>query len=146
MAKYSAAVTTPAPATLAPFATIRAGASSRIRLLELGVANNAATASSIAVQRATNTFVPTTSLLGQPNDLGDPASIGAVDTTWSTAPTINTLIKLRQVVLPATIGAGWVWVLPEPIVLGPAGVGALVVWNFGAAAASALSLYCVWEE
>jgi hypothetical protein len=145
MATYSAAVTTPAAATVAPYCTIRAGASSRARILEIGVFTNAATSSSISLQRATNTFVATTSLVGQPYDLGDPTSIAAVDTTWSTAPTITTANKIRQIVLPASIGAGVIWTFDD-LVVGPAGTAGLVLWNFGAGTGSALSVHVTWEE
>ena len=145
MAKYSISATTSAAATVAPFATIRAGSSSRVRLLELGIFNNAATASSVALYRATNTFVPTTSVLGQQYDTNDPASIANLDTAWSTAPTVTAASSLRRVSLPASIGAGVIWQF-DNLVLGPAGTAGLVLWNFGASTASALNIYAVWEE
>jgi hypothetical protein len=146
MAKYQVSVTTPAAAASAAFATIRAGASSRVRLLELGVFTNAATATSVALTRATNTFVPTTSIIGQPYDTGDPTSIANVDTAWSTAPTVTIANSLRRIALPATIGAGVIWTFDPMFAVGPAGVGGLVLWNFGSGAGSALNVYAVWEE
>lgn len=144
MPAYSAGVATPAPLTVAPYATIRAGTATRIRLLEVGVFCNAATLSSIGLYRAANTFVPTTSALGQAYDTSDQAALGNIDTAWSTAPTVAT-VPLRRAVLPAAIGAGIVWQFDD-LVVGPAGTAGLVVWNFGGATASVLQLFAVWRE
>ena len=146
MAKYQVSVTTPAAAASAPFATIRAGASSRVRLLELGIFLNAATATSVALIRATNAFVPTTSIIGQPYDTNDPASIANVDTAWSTAPTVTVANSMRRIALPATIGAGVIWTFDPMLAVGPAGTAGLVLWNFGSSAGSALNVYAAWEE
>ena len=145
MAKYHISATTSAAAASAAFCTIRAGASSRVRIKEIGFSNNAATASSVALLRATNAFVATTSALGQAYDTGDPASIANLDTAWSTAPTVTIANSMRRWALPATIGAGVIWQFDD-LVAGPAGTAGLVLWNFGAATASALNVYVVWEE
>lgn len=145
MALYGAAAATPAPALSAPYAVIRAGAGARIRLKQVGFFLNAATSSTIGLYRASNTPVPTTSALGAPYDTGDSAGTGAVDTVWSTAPTVSGT-PFRRILLPATVAAGVIWQFDD-LVIGPNGTGALVVWNFnGAAGGSVLQMYADWEE
>jgi hypothetical protein len=143
MARYRAAVTTPAAAAGAAFATIHAVSTDRPRIVEIGGSLNAATASSIQLVRAANTPVATTSVLGQADDSADPAATVNIDTAWSTAPTIVT-VPMQRIVLPATAGAGFIWSFPSGICLPISGW--IVIWNFGGSAASALSLYMVWDE
>jgi hypothetical protein len=143
MARFRAAVTTPAAASGATYATIHAVASRRLVISEIGFSNNAATASSIQLIRPSNTPVATTSLLGQADDPAEAAATGNIDTAWSTAPTIGTN-PLQRIVLPATVGAGGIWTFPNGLVIPVSGW--LVVWNHGGAAGSAQSLYAVWDE
>ena len=144
MGIYSVAAASTATTTGAPIATIRAGASSRIRLRELGVFCNAATASAVGLIRASNTATASTSVLGQAYDTGDPASIANLDTAWSAAPTIGTAY-MRRVQLPAAIGAGVIWQFDD-LAVGPAGTASLVLWNFSGSTNSVLQIYAVWEE
>jgi hypothetical protein len=146
MALYSAAVTTPAAAAGATYATIRASSTDRLKIREIGCFLNAATASSIQLVRPSNTPVATTSALGQAQDPADPASTGNVDTAWSTAPTIGSNVPMRRAVLPHVAGNGIIWTFPpgQEIII-PAS-GWLVVWNHGGAAGSAMSLYVIWDE
>jgi hypothetical protein len=144
MARYSAAVTTPAAAAGAAFATIHSVATDRPRILEIGAFCNAATASSLQLIRPNNTPVASTSVLGQAEDPADPAATANVDTAWSTAPTIGSNIPLRRALLPATAGAGVIWVFQNGLFIPVSSW--LVLWNYGAGAGSALSLYVVWDE
>lgn len=143
MARYSVAVTTPAAAAGAAYATIHTVSTDRGYLVELGISLNAATASSIQLIRASNTPVASTSNLGQAEDPGDPAATINVDTAWSTAPTVGTL-PFRRIVLPATAGAGIIWTFPLGLKIPVSSW--LVIWNYGASAGSALSLYTVFDE
>jgi hypothetical protein len=52
---------------------------------------------------------------------------------------------LRRIVLPAAIGAGVIWQF-DRLIAGVLGTTSLVLWNFGGAAASALSLYIVCDD
>lgn len=144
MARFRAAVTTPAAASGATYATIHAVASRRLAIAEIGFSNNAATASSIQLIRPANTPVASTSVLGQADDPAEAAATGNIDTAWSTAPTIGSNVPLQRIVLPATAGAGGIWTFPTGLVIPLSGW--LVVWNFGGAAGSAQSLYVVWDE
>ena len=142
--RYGAAVTTPAAAAGAAFCTIAAPASARVRITEIGLFLNAATATSAQLIRANNTYVATTTVSPVPEDPADPAGTSLIGTAWSTAPTIQT-VPLRRLVAPAAISAGVIWQF-ENLVVGPIGAGtALVLWNFGGATASALSVYVVTD-
>lgn len=141
--RYEVSVQTPAAAAGAAYATIRAAASQRARITEIGCFVNAGTATNIALIRPTNTFVPTTSVAVLPQDPSDGTGVTNVDTAWSTAPTIGSVF-MRRIALPAVVGAGIVWQF-ENLVVGPAGTAALVLWNFGAAAGSVVNLYVVTD-
>jgi hypothetical protein len=142
---YHGSVATPAAAAGAAYMTIWAPASTRSRLLEIGLFNNAATASSIGIYRPTNTPVATTTVVPVPADPSDGVGVTLLGTAWSTAPTIGTNVAIRRAVLPAAIGAGIIWQFPN-MVFGVAGTGALVIWNFGAGAGSVLNVYCVTDD
>ncbi len=142
--RWNTSVATPAAAAGAAFATIAAPAANRVRILEMGFFNNAATAGSIQLIRSNNTYVATTTTSPVPSDPADPAGTTLVGTAWSTAPTIQT-VPLRRIGLPASIAAGVIWQF-EDMIVGPIGAGqSLVLWNFGAAIASVLQLYVVTD-
>lgn len=146
---FNGSVISVAAATAASYCTIRGATAQRVKIVEIGISVNAATASSIGLGHPGNTPVATTSVLCQALQPGDVASICNIDTAWSTAPTAPSQF-LRRIVLPATAGAGWVWTWPtdSPLELDSA-AGAnqwLVLWNFGGATASALSVYVVTRE
>jgi hypothetical protein len=118
-------------------------ATDKPRIVEIGVFLNAGTASSIQLIRPSNTPVASTSVLGQAEEVSDPAGTCNVDTAWSTAPTISAP-PLRRVLFPATAGAGLIWTFPQGLTIPVSGW--IVLWNFGAGAGSALSVYFVWDE
>lgn len=149
MAIYEMAAITPAAAAGAAYCTVRGAAGQRVRVVEIGISATTAVASSIGLDRPANTPVATTSVLGRKRDPADAASIANIDTAWSTAPTVPSAF-MRRVVLPATIGAGWVWTFTDenPLILDTA-AGAnqwVVLWNFGAGAGAALAVYVVTRE
>lgn len=145
MAVYTLGFSSVAAAAGAAYATIHTPAGTRARILEIGLACNAATASPVGLIRPSNTPVATTSQLGQAEDPADGVSVTNIDTAWSTAPTVGTLF-LRKFGLPATIGAGliWAWSDASPLVLNASTY--LVLWNFGGAAGSVLNGYMKWRE
>lgn len=149
MAVFSVSITTPAAAAGAAYLNIRAASTARARIREIGAFCNAATSSSIGLIRTLTQGTPTTSVLGQVQDVADAASVTNIDSAWSSAPTIAaTPIYLRKIVLPASIGAGIIWTFPpDTALLGTnTATGGLLLWNFGGSAGSALSAYVVWEE
>lgn len=143
MARYSCGIVTPAAAAAAAYATFHSIATDKPRIVEIGIFLNAATASSIQLIRASNTPVATTSVLGQAEEVADPAGTCNLDTAWSTAPTVGS-IPLRKTLLPATAGSGLIWTFPQGLTIPISGW--IVLWNYGAAAGSALQVYFVWDE
>jgi hypothetical protein len=142
---YHGAVVTPAAAAGAAYMTIWAPASTRSRLLEIGITTTAATASSVGLYRPTNTPVASTTVVPVPADPADGVGVTLLGTAWSTAPTIGTNVPIRRWTTAAAIGAGVIWTFPN-MTFGVAGISALVLWNFGGAAGSALNVYCVTDD
>lgn len=119
------------------------------KVLELGLACNAATASNISLFRNTNGSyaASTSSSVGQADLPIAAAGTSLVDTAWTTAPTVTAASRLRRYTLPATIGAGLIWTFPDGIwVRNATATDILVVWNEGGAAGSALNGYIIWGE
>lgn len=145
MPYYSVGFATVAAASGAAYGTLHTSASYRALITEIGLACNAATASPVGLGVPANTPVATTSLLGQAENRGDPASTVNFDTAWSTAPTVPANF-LRKFGLPATIGAGLIWTWPpdRPLVLAVSQW--IVLWNFGGSAGSVLNGYMKWLE
>jgi len=148
MPVYTTAVTaTPAAAAGAAYYSFHTGANRRGFLREKRTSTTTAVYSPVGLIYAANTPVATTSTTPQPHDAQDAAATCALDTAWSTAP---------------TIGANWL----ETIALGPAqgqilietypldGQGKITIakstfivgWNFGGNAGSALAVTIIYEE
>ena len=145
MKGYAVGVTTPAAASGAPFAAIRADATHPVYILEMGITNNSATTSSIQIVRALTNGTATTSVLGQQQDPRDAAGTGLVETAWAAAPTIGTNVPSRRILFTnAGQGVIFTWVLDRPLVVPVS--SSVLLWNFGALTASALSYYVVWIE
>ena len=142
-ASYELGVLTVAPLTLAPYATIRTGATRRARIWEISAFATAATASPMGLGVPANIPVATTSELGQALTVNDPAATVNVDTAWSTAPTAPAHF-FRRYGIPATIGSGFIWVFQRPLIIGVSSW--LVLWNYGAATAGICSLNVSWDE
>lgn len=123
---------------------LRSGTNSRLYIRELGIFMGAATASTFGLGRpAAIGITPTTPVLGQANDPGDVAAIGATALAWSTKPTAPTSsIYLRRVGLPAAIGAGVIWTFNEPLIV-PISYS-IVLYNL--ATNGVADCYAIWEE
>jgi len=107
---------------------LRSNTLNRPRILEIGLSINAATASVFGLGRPQAIGItPTSPVDMQPEDSPDP-----IDTTfetalaWGTGPTVP-LVFLRQVSLPATIGAGITWTFPNGLVIPVS--SSIVLWN-----------------
>lgn len=147
MPTFGTAVQTSAPAAGAAYATYHTGAARRAFLREIGMFTVTATPTPVGVVYPSNTPVATTSTTPVAHDAADAAPTSALDTAWSTAPTIaGSPNWIRQVNLGPAIGAGVVWklALDERIVLAKSAY--LAFWNFGASPASALNIYCEVDE
>jgi hypothetical protein len=144
MADYEvSSAATPAAAAGAAYCTLHTGASVPAKIWEIAFWLGTATATSVGLTRATNTPVATTSALGQKLDPASPASTLNLDTAWSTPPT-TAAPYLRSLNAPASGGAGTIWVFQRPLILAVSQW--LVLWNFGAGAGAALSVYFSWSE
>jgi hypothetical protein len=148
MAIYSIGFQSAAAAAGAAYAAFRAPTrNSRIR--EIGLSCNAATASNISLLRNTNASyaASASTSVGQQVNPIDAAGTSLVDTAWSAAPTVTAASRIRRFALPATIGAGLVWVFQAGLwVRNGTATDNLVIWNEGGSAGSALNGYVEWEE
>lgn len=140
MPNYHTSVTASAAAASgAAYFTIHTGATRRIQIRKLIVTTNATTTSQVGMIKASNTPVATTSTTPQANDAADAAAGWALDTAWSTAPTIGANF-MESFTLGPAIGAGITdkWALDEVIILATAVW--LVAWNTGGSAGSACAV------
>lgn len=149
--RYEASnITTLTTATAnAPLCAIRAPAAASPRLREFGVTLVAATSTLLGLTRATTVSVtPGTTIAGQNKHPLAPASGTLLVSSWATAPVISANL-FRQIVLPAAIGAGFVWSWPsdeEMIVGNGVAIGEIVIVNLVAVAPSLFRYYAVWED
>jgi hypothetical protein len=140
MAFYTLSVRT-INAAIASCAELRTTTTDRIYLLEVGITINAATASVFGLGRpAAIGVTPTGPTVGLAEDLGDPAATGTVATAWATAPTAPAQF-FRRVSLPATVGAGIVWVFRRLVINVSSSV---VLYNI--TANSVADVWFVWDE
>ncbi len=148
MAIYAIGFQSVAAATGAPYAAFRAPTRNS-KLREIGMSCNAATASNISLLRNTNASyaASTSTSVGQQLNPVDAAGTSLVDTAWSAAPTITAASRIRRFALPATIGAGLIWVFQAGLwVRNATATDIIVLWNEGASTGSILNCYAEWEE
>jgi hypothetical protein len=129
MARFSLGVRTSGAANASAAWEIRCSASTRARLMELGVTLAAATASTYGLGRpAAIGLTPTAPVDFQPEDPADIIVAGLVQSAlaWATGPTVPANFH-RRIGFPATIGSGILWTWQNGLVI-PAG-GSIVLWN-----------------
>lgn len=133
----------------APLVAIRAPATEVGRLLELGITLDAATVTKIGIARATVVSVtPATTKPGRNTVPGAPDSATVLVSSWATPPTISTNY-LRQIIIPASVGAGvvWTWPADRPLLIGlGSAIAEIVIANLVAVAPSVFRYYAVWED
>jgi hypothetical protein len=144
MARYHCGFVTPAAAAGAAFADFRTSSTDRVHVLEIGLFLNAATASSITLARSTTLGTTSTTVVPVAGEPGDPAATMVVGTAWSGAPA-STAVPIRKITVPANIGAGVVWGFGYSDLIIPVSAS-LLLFNFGAGAASVLNGYIVTDE
>ena len=121
---------------------IRAGATNRPRLMEMGIWLNAATQSPIGLGRPQAIGVtPTSPVTVLAEDPAESTGLTQTALAWSTGPTVP-LQFFRRVNIAAAIGAGVVLTFPRGIVI--AAAGSLVNWNI--AATSVNDVHIVVDE
>lgn len=136
-------------ATATPIVAMRAPATEQMKLRELGIFLQAATATRLGLVRATVVSVtPTGNFAGQNKNPGSPASGSTLVTGWTTIPTAAGT-PFRRVSLPAAIGAGiiWTWPADDPLIIGlGSAIAELCINNLVAVAPSLFDWYAVWED
>jgi hypothetical protein len=146
---YELAIQTSAVGAAAPSLEICA-ITKPASILEIEIANSAATAASLTIGRPGNTPTTGTQVTATLPTNRPPG--GQVSTTnliiagWGTAPTVPAAGNShRRVGLPATIGAGWlgVWA-PREMILDPTRSGSLIIWNVSTT--GVLNVRVKWEE
>jgi hypothetical protein len=140
-------IATPAAASGAAYATFHTGANRRAQVVKLIVTNTQTVFSQVALYIATNTPVATTSTTPQPYDAADATSTAALDTAWSTAPTVGTVAtQMYAFSLGGAQGSGLTdtWRADAPIVLAKSAW--LVLWNIGGSAGGALTVTIQYLE
>jgi hypothetical protein len=125
---------------------IRPASTLDCQVREIGVFCETAVATSVGLVRSATTGTPSTSALCQAQDPQRPASQTNIDTAWSAAATVAANYQ-RQIILPATIGAGVIWTFgPYELWAKNGATTQLMLWNFGAGTGAALRLYIVIDE
>ncbi len=129
MAIYSLALRTTNTTINNAAVEIRTAATNRPKLMELGISQNAATASSWGFGRPAVIGVTPVNVAFQAEDTGDPSAITNASLSWGTSPTAPA-IYLRRLSTPASIGAGVIWTFPRGL---PVAVSsAIVLFNITA--------------
>ena len=142
MAIFSLANRTSNVTTANPHLEIRAGATNRPRLLEMGIWLNAATQSPIGIGRPQAIGItPTTPVTVQAEDPAESAGLTQTALAWATPPTVP-LQFFRRVNIAAAIGAAVILTFPRGIVI--AAGSSLINWNL--AAVSLLDIHVVVDE
>lgn len=147
MARYNLAATKTTGAAAGMIVQLRTGSSRDLRVYEIGVSASTAASGTVALVRPTAVGATFTSV-GPPtanNGATDPqvgAGVAVIDTAATTAPTIGS-IYMRQMVLPATIGAGIIWSFPEGIVVPVS--SSLALWQTSTAAVG-YAVYFSYDE
>jgi hypothetical protein len=131
---YELAIQTSAVGAGAPSLEIMA-VTNPATILELEIANSAATAASLILGRpgntpTTGTQVTATLPINRPPG-GQASTTALVVAGWGTAPTIPAAgNQHRRIGLAAAIGNGWlgVWA-PKEMIIDPTRSGSLILWN-----------------
>lgn len=136
-------------ATATPIIALRAPATERMALRELGVTLQQATSTRLSLVRATVvSATPTGNFAGQNKHAGGPASGSTLVTGWTTIPTAAGT-PLRRITLPAAIGAGFIWTWPadDPLIVGlGSAIAELCLVNLLAAVPALFDFWAVWED
>lgn len=142
MARYQVAGISSTLAAAGNFFDIRTTSTDRVRVLEIGVFQSAATASTIFVARSTTLGTASTTVVPVAGEPGDAAATALVGTAWSVAPA-STAVPVRRINFPANVGAGVIWTFGLGDLVVPVSASLLV---YSTAAAAALNFHCVLDE
>ena len=142
MALYSLANRTSNVTIANPNLEVRAGASNRPRVLEMGIWLNAATQSVIGLGRPQAIGVtPTSPVTVLAEDPAESAGLTQTALAWGTPPTVP-LQFFRRLNIAAAIGAVAILTFPRGIVI--AAANSIVSWNI--TATSVADIFVVVDE
>lgn len=132
-----------------PLVAIRAPATERCAIREIGVTLIDATETRLGLIRAgTVSVTPASTIAGQNHVPGAPASGTLLVSSFGTAPVIGSSY-LRQILVPNSKGAGFVWSWPadDPLIVGlGSAVGEIVIANLVSVACGTFYYWAVWEN
>lgn len=125
-------------------------ATTRIRLLEVGLGIKGAptTAPAFQLRRTTAVGTSSTTTAGTPHDPLDSAALGTFDSAWSVNPTLDTP-AFRETVMAVTAGGQTFWTFyDEPLWIPASTTAGLAIVNTVATGATLGTFVCymVWEE
>jgi len=121
---------------------LRTAAGDRFEIKEIGATLNAATASTYGIGRpAAIGVTPTSPITVLAEDSGSPAGTAQTALAWGTGPTVPANF-FRRWNLPATIGAGFLFVFPMGLIIAIS--SSIVLWNL--ATNGALNAHVVGAE
>jgi len=143
MAIYSASQRTASGTAATAAWEVRSTSTNKPKIMEMGLTQNAATASVFGVGRpAAIGLTPTTPVTFLDEQDGNgPTGLTTCAVAWGTGPTVPTNF-FRRLSLPATIGAGFIWTFPRG--LGLPVSGSIVIWNI--ATSSVADVHAVVDE
>lgn len=144
MARYQVGFTTLASATNVALFDIRTGAADRVRVLEIGLWNVAATSVTLSLERQTTLGTTSTTVVPQAGDPAESAATSLIGTAWSVAPA-STAVPMRRVVLPANVGAGVIFPFGFGDLVIPVS-SSLLIMNRGAASSGIMNGYVLLDE
>lgn len=131
---YEVAVTKTTGAAAGPVATLLTASAPRAEIREIGVFATTSVAGEIGLGRpAAAGSGAATGSLAQALDAADSAAASTLVTSFATTQPTAPAIPFRHIQLPATAGAGVVWVWAPGELIVPVSAN-LVIWQFSAAA------------
>lgn len=143
MARYDLAATKTSGAAAGMICQLRTAAARDARIFEIGVFATTAVSGSVGLIRPSAVGATFTSV--GPGGANDPVSnvgVALIDTAATTPPTVGT-VYMRQVTLPATIGAGVIWTFPEGLLVPVS--ASMALWQTSALAVG-YAVYFAYDE
>jgi len=123
-----------------PCIEIIAGATIRVKIVEISIIMAAATESVFGIGRpAVIGVTPTTPVTALPEDIVDPTGPFTTALAWATPPTVPAAF-LRRCSLAAAVGAGIVFPFPKGLYIEAS--KSVVLWNISATGVSDINVVC----
>lgn len=140
MAVYSMARRTTNVTIANPCIEIIAGATIRVKIVEISIILGAATASEFGIGRpAAIGVTPTAPVTFLPEDINDPTGVITCALAWATPPTIPANF-LRRCSIAGAVGAGIVFPFPRGLFIEAS--KSVVIWNVSATGVADINVVC----